>query len=535
MGRAPRRRRRRSAAIATAVAASLSLVVGKKAYDYGAPPMAPKDCTFTFPDPLSESAVQVVSEPAEPALAFSQRGGTINDASCLNRTAINGIVDIKSVDDVAAALHVAARRGWKVSAAGVRHSMGGQAFMSGNLVLDMRGLNGIAIDRQNRTMTVQSGATWDEVQRRLDVEGLSVVAMQSINIFTVGGSLSVNAHGISHRPGPIGVTVRSMRIMLSDGRIVTASPHENPDLFRHAIGGYGLFGIILDAEIDLTENEIYRHDVSLIDYRAVPALYAEIQRSGETTGLIYGRFSVAPGNFLQTVAVHRFSRELTQSPLEPLQPEKLIWLKRLVLNISKTGKLGRWVRWAMEQNLEPWLHSCLTRNQAMAAPDACLVTRNQEMFDSMAYLRNRLPDTDILQEYFLPPAEVPAFIEGLQAITARNEANLLNVTLRIVHKDAVTALPYAPEDRIALVLYFNQQLNRLDSERLQQTTIDLIDLAHELGGRFYLPYQLAYSPAQLMASYPEASGFFAAKRRYDPAGLFSSRFYEKYGLTLMTR
>ncbi len=43
----------------------------------------------------------------------------------------------------------------------------------------------------------------------LDEQGLSVKAMQSINIFTVGGTLSVNAHGIAHNPGPIASTVRS--------------------------------------------------------------------------------------------------------------------------------------------------------------------------------------------------------------------------------------------------------------------------------------------------------------------------------------
>jgi hypothetical protein len=57
-------------------------------------------------------------------------------------------------------------------------------------------------------------------------------------------------------------------------------------------------------------------------------------------------------------------------------------------------------------------------------------------------------------------------------------------------------------------------------------------LALELGGRFYLPYQLAYSPQQLTQSYPEIPAFFAAKRRYDPIGLFSNKLYEKYGASV---
>jgi FAD/FMN-containing dehydrogenase len=74
-----------------------------------------------------------------------------------------------------------------------------------------------------------------------------------------------------------------------------------------------------------------------------------------------------------------------------------------------------------------------------------------------------------------------------------------------------------------------QELNERQSKILQRTTIDLVDLAVGLQGTFYLPYQLYYSAAQLRRAYPEIDAFFAAKKTYDPDGLFSSKFYEKYG------
>ena len=81
----------------------------------------------------------------------------------------------------------------------------------------------------------------------------------------------------------------------------------------------------------------------------------------------------------------------------------------------------------------------------------------------------------------------------------------------------------------AFVLYFNQKFNDRESKILQTTTIDLIDLATSLNGTFYLPYQLYYSKGQLRKSYPEIDTFFAAKKSYDPIGLFTNKFYEKYG------
>jgi FAD/FMN-containing dehydrogenase len=79
------------------------------------------------------------------------------------------------------------------------------------------------------------------------------------------------------------------------------------------------------------------------------------------------------------------------------------------------------------------------------------------------------------------------------------------------------------------VLYFNQKFDESEARRLQTTTVDLVDLALRLDGTYYLPYQLFYSQEQLHRSYPAIDAFFAAKARYDPAGLFSNKFYEKYG------
>lgn len=153
------------------------------------------------------------------------------------------------------------------------------------------------------------------------------------------------------------------------------------------------------------------------------------------------------------------------------------------------------------------------------------------MYDDMAYLQNRLRDTDILQEYFVPYDRMPEFVDRLRSAIASNRANLLNATIRTVHKDTVTALPYAKQDMLAFVLYFNVKFNDRDNEILRKTTVDLIDAAESLQGTFYLPYQLHYSKDQLRDAYPEIDDFFSVKRRYDPNELFTNKFYEKYAET----
>jgi len=45
------------------------------------------------------------------------------------------------------------------------------------------------------------------------------------------------------------------------------------------------------------------------------------------------------------------------------------------------------------------------------------------MYDSMDYLENRLRDTDILQEYFIPQEKMPQFVDGLRTVVQTNGAN----------------------------------------------------------------------------------------------------------------
>jgi FAD/FMN-containing dehydrogenase len=243
---------------------------------------------------------------------------------------------------------------------------------------------------------------------------------------------------------------------------------------------------------------------------------------------MYGRLSISPTSYLREAAIHVYRKSDFSGRIPPLQPATHDRLDRFVINFSKTGGFGRWLRWTLEKNFGPRLHTCMSRNQATVQKEACLVSRNEEMYDSMSYLRNRLNDTDILQEYFIPRERMPEFVDGLRSVVRRDGSNLLNVTIRSVQKDTITALPYAKQDMFAFVLYFNQKLNAEQSRVLQRTTVDLVDLAIGLDGTFYLPYQLYYSPEQLHRAYPEINKFFEAKKLYDPEMLFSSKFYEKY-------
>jgi FAD/FMN-containing dehydrogenase len=495
-----------------------------------ADPDSEKDCGSILPPLTDEIPRPVGTQVGQPA--WAQRGGTVNDASCLDRTPVAGVVALHSERDVAEALAYARAAGLTVSPAGVRHSMGGQAFRRGGIMLDMRGLDRIELHPERSTVIVGAGASWHEIQKAIQPR-VAVKAMQSTDIFTVGGSISVNGHGMDHHAGAIMDSIRSIRMMLADGRIVTASREENADLFRLVVGGYGLFGVILSAELDVVPNDILASERQLVSMADLPErLKQAIADPG--IGLMYTHLSTAPGSLLNEALVYSYRRvDAPGAKRAPLGDVGWVNMRRLALNLAKKSPLFQRLKWWSEQHLEHRFEACtVTRAQAMRSGEACLVSRNDPMHDSVPYLKNALKnDTDILQEYFIPRERLLPFIDELREIVRRDHANLLNASVRVVGEER-NLLTYAPAPAYAVVLYFNQRTDADGNMRMARLTGDLIDLTNRVGGRFFLPYQLHYSPERLEHSYPEIRAFFAEKRKWDPEGRFSNTWYDRYAPTL---
>jgi FAD/FMN-containing dehydrogenase len=524
-------KRFKTGASAIAVLVVLFGVYGfRKLQALAADPVGEKDCRPA--DPGEQGKIDLAQIRAIAPLAgvkWSQLGGSINDASCLNRTEIYGVVEVHSVDDVAKTLAFARDNKLSITTAGVRHSMGGQAFRKGGIVLDMRGFNRIVLNESTRSVTVQPGATWHDIQNALHPR-FAVRAMQSTDIFSVGGSISVNAHGMDHQAGALAKSVKSMRIMLADGSLKTVSPNENRELFDLVVGGYGLFGVIVEAELDIADNLVYRTGRRMLDYKEFPALFAgEIERDSRI-GLMYGHLSTAPSTFLKELLLYTYTKvEGTDFKREPLGEVSGVKLRRLTVNLSKQAPLFQEIKWFSEKHVEHRIETCtVTRAQAIGSAEACLVSRNDPMHDSVPYLRNSLPnDTDILHEYFIPRGQFVSFVDGMRKVLTDNKTNLLNASVRIVHQEK-NFLTYSPEPAFSLVLYINQTTDDEGNRRMKKATEELIDLSIAHQGRFFLPYQLYYSRDQLQRSYPQINDFFAAKRKYDPGEVFTNTFYQKY-------
>ena len=176
----------------------------------------------------------------------------VNDVTQLNPVPVWAVATPTTLEEICDTLK---RATGSVSVGGGHFSMGGQTASPGSLHIDMRRYNRvIAFSPLEKTIRVQTGIRWCDIQRFVDPHGLAVMIMQTYANFTVGGSLSVNVHGRYIGLGPLILSVRSLNLMLVSGEIIEASPTLNAEVFYGTIGGYGALGVIVEAELNLADN-----------------------------------------------------------------------------------------------------------------------------------------------------------------------------------------------------------------------------------------------------------------------------------------
>ncbi|WP_369275847.1 FAD-dependent oxidoreductase [Streptomyces sp. R11] len=245
----------------------------------------------------------------------------LNDASGLNPTRARGITFATSSSRDTAGLlksllgRIAQGRDPALAISGARHSMGAQSLLRDGWILETQPMNRVTLDSGKQIMRVGAGATWREIIPLLNARGYAPKVMQSNHDFTIGGSLSVNCHGWHTNSPPIATTVQDLRLLTADGAVVTCSPTKNAELFRLVLGGYGMFAVILEADIAVVPNVLLHPDFVTVPTQGVYAPTSQVE-------MAYGRLSVDPGNFLNEAIIGTYTplpeSRGQQLPLPPL-------------------------------------------------------------------------------------------------------------------------------------------------------------------------------------------------------------------------
>jgi FAD/FMN-containing dehydrogenase len=355
----------------------------------------------------------------------------------------------------------------------------------------------------------------EKIQEILALHGRSIKVMQSDNIFTVGGSIGVNVHGWQVGAPPIGSTILKMTVITSDGKIHKISPTINSELFNAVIGGYGMFAVIIDAEIITVPNSLVEFNALFTDMENFDQIFEDKINKNQKIELAYARLSTDKDNLFNPVGLFWFETKNSDANKSEITSEKLVAIKRGILRLSEYHNLGKKLRWQSEKYYAKLLakkHTSLSRNDAM----------NTDIHILWPLYGN---NKDILHEYFIPKKQVNNFINNLKNQIIKHNINILNVTIREVKRDNSSLLSYAKEDVYGLVCLFSQGKTLEDEEKMKIFTQDVISDALILGGTFYLPYRLHYNANQILEAYPNIKNWIALKEKYDAGLVFQSQFF----------
>ncbi|HEU5381218.1 MAG TPA: FAD-binding oxidoreductase [Ktedonobacteraceae bacterium] len=219
-------------------------------------------------------------------------------------------------------------------------SYGDSCLNDQGIALDVSHLNRfISFDEESGMLCCEAGVSLAEILEVMVPRGWFLPVTPGTKFVSVGGAIANDIHGKNHHSGgTFGCHVARLKLLRSDGQRLVCSPVENAELFQATIGGLGLTGLILWAEVKLKRIVNPYIDVEHIRFASLDeffAISAASDRDYEYTvswvDLLVGGQALCRGIF--TRGNHNMSPDLARKPLKKRLPLAMpINLPRFVLN-----------------------------------------------------------------------------------------------------------------------------------------------------------------------------------------------------------
>ncbi len=396
-------------------------------------------------------------------------------------------------------------------ARGLARSYGDSAI--GERAVDMTALSRVrSFDAETGVLVAEAGFSLDEMLRIFVPRGWFPPVTPGTRFVTLGGAIAADVHGKNHHVhGSFGDHVRGMDILLGDGSVVRASRTEHPELFAATIGGMGLTGIILAAEVQMHAIGSSRIEQVTVKTRSLEETLDAFEEYASTTYSVAWIDCIARGTKLGrsvlTVGEHEAEGELVS---------------------RGPGKLG------VPFDLPNFTLNPLTMrafNTVVYGKELKKYAENTVSFESFFYPLDGIRDWNrgygsrgFVQYQFVLP--IAAGREPLAEILSRIAETGLGSTLAVLKVfGAGNDSPLSfPEPGYTLALDFQAKpkvLALLDE-------LDAMVLHH--GGRHYLAKDSRMSAETFRASYPRWQEFETVRERYGAIGTFRSSQSIRLGL-----
>jgi FAD/FMN-containing dehydrogenase len=326
--------------------------------------------------------------------------------------------------------------------------------------------------------------------------------------------------------GPLVEDIERLTLVTAEGDAVACSREENSELFSLVVGGYGLFGIIADATLRLTQRVPMRRLVDIIDIDdAINAVY---RRAAD--GCTYGDFQyaidAADGSFLRRGVFACYQPLPLGTPVsdEGADLSRENWLE--LLRLAHTNKRRAFQLYSQ--------HYLGTHGRVYWSDTMQLGTYipSYAEFLAEAGAAEGARESLVITELYVPPPKLIEFMGMAREALRETGVEDIYGTIRSIRKDATTFLPWAREDFACVIFNLRTVHDEAGVGRSRAAARRLIDAARSLGGSFYLTYHRWATREQLLACHPRLPEFLARKRELDPRVVFQSDWYRHLVQTL---
>jgi hypothetical protein len=454
----------------------------------------------------------------------------VNDVhSKLNDTEVCERVAARNETDVVAAIERARERHLPLAMCGGRHAMGGQQFAQDGLLLDMSGLDRVLdFDVGIGLIEIQSGIQWPKLMREYLAAQAGMKHQWGIrqkqtgaDRLSIGGALAANIHGRVLTNKPIIEDIVSFRIIDAEGQRLNCSREENADLFRLAIGGYGLFGAIVSVTMQLVPRQKLQRIVELRTLDELCEAFADRIK----TGYQYGD--------LQFVTDEKSEDFLNKGIFSCYRP------------VPNDTPIPNGQRYMTERGWQDLLHLAhVDKSRAFDAFSDFYLNSSKQIYwsdthqfttyldDYHGRLDKRLcsvhPGSEMITELYVPAHKLTDFMDAAKQTLRSTGADLIYGTIRLIRKDDESFLNWAKQDFVCVIFNLHVEHTQAGIARSRNAFLKLIDDALRCDGSFFLTYHRHASREQISAAYPQFSQFLKEKQKRDPSVLFASDWYRHF-------
>ncbi len=175
-----------------------------------------------------------------------------------------------------------------VLAFGLGRSYGDSCLNDGGYLIDIAGMDHVmSFDAGSGRMRCAAGVSLASILQIAVSRGWFLPVTPGTKFVTIAGAIANDVHGKNHHcAGTMGCHVTQFEILRSDGSRLVCSPEQNAEWFAATIGGLGLTGIIVWAEIQLKKIRSSKIAVDTIPFRSLGE-FLNITGESEQAGFDY--------------------------------------------------------------------------------------------------------------------------------------------------------------------------------------------------------------------------------------------------------